>query len=241
MSGHSKWSKVKRHKGITDMQKGRVFAKLSKLITLAVVDGGGIGDPNLNVKLRLMIEKARQENMPKENIERAIEKASGHNKDSLKEVHYEAFAKDGVALLIVATTDNPNRTTSEVKNILDRHGSKLASPGSVAYLFQHCMVVVLSKADNVEEKIYEFAETMNAYDIEEEGESYSIYIPFQNAGKLKDHSSDLKILSHEIEYRPLTTIQIPKEKEPSIIELIEALENLDDVHNVYINTTFTTL
>lgn len=241
MSGHSKWSKVKRQKGITDMQKGRLFAKLSKLITLAVVEGGGIGDPDNNVKLRLMIEKARLENMPKDNIERAIEKASGSSKDSLREVHYEAFSKGGSAILIVATTDSPNRTTSEIKNVLDRHGSKLGAQGSVSYLFQHCMTVILNKSQNAEEKIYEFAELMNAIDIEEEGESYIIYIPFQNAGKLKDHSSIVTIESHEIEYRPLTTIQITKEQEQSVIELIEALENLDDVQNVYTNTIFTSL
>ena len=241
MSGHSKWSKVKRQKGVTDVQKGRVFAKLAKLITLAVVEGGGIGTPENNVKLRFMIEKARQENMPKENIERAIAKASGPNKTVLKEVHYEAFTKDGAALLIVATTDSPNRTTSEIKNALDRHGGKLGAQGSVSYLFQHCMVVVLNKADNIEEKIYEFAELMSAYDIDEEGESYIVYIPFQNAGKVKDHSSNLKIVSHEIEYRPIASIQVPPEHEHSIIELIEALENLDDVQNVFINTSFSTL
>ena len=241
MSGHSKWSKVKRQKGITDIQKGRVFAKLSKLITMAVIEGGGIGDPAHNVKLRFIIEKARQENMPKDNIERAIEKASGPNKLALKEVHYEAFAKHGVALLIIATTDNANRTTSEVKNALDRHGSKLGIPGSVSYLFQHCMVVVLNKSDNTEEIVFKFAETMNAYDIEEEGDSYTMYIPFQNAGKLKDHSGTLKIVSHEIEYRPLTSIQIPKEEEQLVIELIEALEDLDDVQSVFTNTMFTTL
>lgn len=241
MSGHSKWSKVKRQKGITDMQKGRVFAKLSKLITLAVIEGGGVGDPEHNVKLRFIVEKARQENMPKENIERAIEKASGPNKLALKEVHYEAFAKNGVALLIIATTDNPNRTTSEVKNVLDRHDSKLATPGSVSYLFQHCMVVVLNKSDNTEEHVFTFAETLSAYDIEVEGDSYSIYIPFQNAGKLKDHSFNLKIVSHEIEYKPLISIQIPKEGEQTVIDLIEALEELDDVQSLFTNTIFTTL
>lgn len=241
MSGHSKWSKVKRQKGITDMQKGRVFAKLSKLITLSVVEGGGIGDPEHNVKLRLMIEKARQDNMPKENIERAIEKASGNNKDALREVHYEAFAKGGVAILIIATTDNPNRTTSEIKNVLDRHGSKLGAQGSVSYLFQHCMIAVLNKSQNTEEKIYEFAESMSAIDIEEEGERFIVYIPFQNAGKLKNNSSNVVIESHEIEYKPTTVIEASKEHEQSIIELIEALENLDDVQNVYTNCTFTTL
>ena len=119
MAGHSKWSKVKRQKEITDKEKSKVFAKLSKLITLAIVEGGGVGDPELNIKLRLAIEKAKQGNMPKENVERAIEKAAGPNKQLLKEVHYEAFAKHGAAILIVATTDNPNRTTAEIKTTLE--------------------------------------------------------------------------------------------------------------------------
>lgn len=240
MSGHSKWSKVKRQKGITDMQKGRLFAKLSKLITIAVLEGGGAADPNHNVKLRLMIEKARQENMPKDNIKRAVEKAAGNSKDSLKEVHYEAFVKDGAAILIVATTDNPNRTTSEVKHVLERHGGKLGAQGSVAYLFQHCMVAVLNKSDNSEEKIFQFAEGMEAYDIDEEGDSYAVYVPFHHAGKLKDHTEGLIVNSHEIVYRPISYIQIPVEDEKGVIELMEALENLDDVQNVFINTTFRT-
>ena len=241
MSGHSKWSKIKRQKAVTDIEKARSFAKLSKLVTLAVVEGGGIGDPDLNVRLRLAIDKAKQGNMPKENIERAIEKASGPNKNLLKEVHYEAFAKHGVALLIVATTDNPNRTTSEVKSALDRHSGKLGAQGSVSYLFQHCATVICPKSENSEERVFSFATAIEAYDIDEEADSFVLYVPFHNIGKIKQLSGDIKITSQEIEYRPLTPITVPKESEILIVELIESLESLDDVQNVYTNTVFTTL
>lgn len=241
MAGHSKWSKVKRQKQVTDKEKSKIFAKLSKLITMAVVEGGGIGDPDLNVKLRLAIEKAKQGNMPKDNIERAIEKAAGANKDVLKEVHYEAFAKHGIALLIVATTDNPTRTIAEIKMTLDRHGGKLGAQGSVSYLFEHCAMVTCNKLNNKEEAVFALAEKLAASDIDEDEHSYILYIPFQNAGKIKEHASEVSIASQEIEYKPVTTVEVPKEDESVIYTLIEALDNLDDVQSVYTNAVFSQL
>ncbi len=121
MSGHSKWANIKRKKEANDKIKGNVFAKLSRVITLAVIEGGGIGDPQLNNKLRLAIEKAQASNMPKENIKRAIERGLGPQKDQLKEVIYEGFAPYGVSLLILATTDNPNRTLTELRTKLRKN------------------------------------------------------------------------------------------------------------------------
>src|SRR4051812_30449460 len=120
MSGHSKWANIKRKKEANDKVKGAVFGKLSRLITIAVTEGGGLPDPENNVKLRFAVEKARSENMPKENIQKAIEKGSGPNIQELKEVVYEGFGPGGVALLIVTTTDNSNRTHAEIRNVLER-------------------------------------------------------------------------------------------------------------------------
>ncbi len=136
MSGHSKWAKLKHGKDDRDRQKGNLFGKLTRAITMAVIQNGGIPDPEKNAALRIAIDKARQENMPKENIQRAIERAVGPDKQNLKEVVYEAFGPYGAAFLIVATTDNPNRTHSEVKLLLDRSNGKLAGQGAVSYLFQ---------------------------------------------------------------------------------------------------------
>src|SRR5690349_17049701 len=119
MSGHSKWSQIKRKKGVKDAQKGKIFSKLARLITLAVLEGGGITDPNANMKLRMAVEKAKKENMPKENMQRAIERGVSPGKDRLIEVFYEGFGPSGIALMIQATTDNTNRTLNEVRTILE--------------------------------------------------------------------------------------------------------------------------
>ena len=135
MAGHSKWANIKHKKAVNDSRKAVVFSKLARLITLAVTSGGGNPDPASNIKLRIAVERARAENMPKLNIDRAIEKAAGPDGASLKEIVYEAFGPGGVGMLIVATTDNPNRTNSVVRMVLDKHGAKMAGVNSVAYMF----------------------------------------------------------------------------------------------------------
>lgn len=234
MAGHSKWSKVKHQKAVTDVQKGAAFAKLSKLITLAVIEGGGHPDPEHNVKLRLAVDKAKQGNMPKENIQRAIEKAQGLSKDQIKEVHYEAFGPAGAALLIIATTDNSNRTTSEIKSALDRNGGKLGAQGSVSYLFQHCGLIHLDAANN-EEVVFAFAERLDALDIDKDDSGFYVCIPFQNTGKVKEQEGTLKLLSQEIVYRPVTTIVINTNDYQALTALMNVLEEREDVQNVYTN------
>lgn len=135
MAGHSKWAQIKRKKGIKDQEKGTVFTKLSKLITLAVSEGASITDPDRNIKLRLALEKAKAANMPKDTIERAIQKGAGPEKDALKEVIYEGFGPEGSGFIVHATTDNSNRTSSEVRYVFDRNGGKLGVPGSLQYMF----------------------------------------------------------------------------------------------------------
>jgi len=239
MSGHSKWANIKRKKEANDKVKGSVFSKLSRLITLAVVEGGGMADPDLNVKLRLMVEKAKAANMPKENIKRAIEKASGPNKQLIKEIIYEAFAPLQVSLMILATSDNLNRTFSEVRNLLEMNGGKMGNQGSVAYLFQKCGLVIFKKSDVSEENIFNFSDRIGALDIDQNSEYFFVYFPFEKLGKIKEIAGELKYESAEIDYKPLTTVAINEESQVQrIINLIDSLEALDDVHKVFANFDF---
>lgn len=236
MSGHSKWANIKRKKEANDKVKGAVFAKMSRLITLAVVEGGGMPDPSHNFKLRLAIDKARSMNMPKENINRAIEKASGADRNSIKEIIYEGFAPHGVALMIQATSDNPNRTVSEIKNVIEMHGGKIGSQGSVAYLFNKCALIEFDTTINKEEDILNFSEALNAIDIEQEKLEYYVYVPFEQYGKIKEALGPLQPKNTEVDYKPLSPVEVGDTSSiDKIVELIQALEDLDDVHHVYSN------
>lgn len=236
MSGHSKWANIKRKKEANDKVKGVVFAKLSRLITLAVVEGGNVGDPALNFKLRLMIDKAKQENMPKENIKRAIEKGSGPDKALIKEVVYEGFAPYGIALMIVTTTDNSNRTSSEIRNILEKNRGKLGSLGSVSYLFEKSAYISIPLRLLPEDKVFELGDKINITDIDKDEEEYHIFFPFQNIGLAHKIFSDLHISNPDIVYKPKSFIEIGDESQLlEINKLIEVLEELDDVQRVFSN------
>lgn len=241
MSGHSKWSQIKRKKGIKDEQKGQMFSKLSRLITLAVKEGGGISDPDKNVRLRLAVAKAKESNMPKENIARAIEKAKGLGEEDLKEIVYEGFGPRGVSLIILAATDNPNRTLSQIRKVLEQTGGKLGSAGSVLYNFEKCGVVVFDKQLISENMVLQLVDKMQVKDIEEDENNFVLYIPFGELGHVEKNidQSFPRPTMIDIFYRPLTTIDIAdKEIADKILSLVETLEELDDVHKVYVNCSF---
>lgn len=236
MSGHSKWSKIKRDKGVKDKQKSGIFSKLARIITLAVLEGGGITDPENNIKLRLAIEKAKSLNFPKENILRAIEKAAGPNSQNLKEVIYEGFGPGGVLLVIQATTDNQNRTLTEVRNTLDMNNGKLGIQGSVMYLFKKCGLAVFSTGGVNEQEILAFVERIGAFDFDKDDEHYYVYFPYQSLSNIKNLLGEIKTENIEIDYKPTTEIELEDENVvKSILDLKAALEDLDDVHKVYIN------
>lgn len=236
MSGHSKWANIKRKKEANDKVKGNVFAKMSHLITLAVLEGGGITEPDNNVKLRLAIDKAKSANMPKENIVRAIEKGTGPNKATLKEIIYEGFGPFGVFLLILATTDNSNRTSSEIRNILEKHSGKLGTPGSVSYMFKKCAFVSFAKAETNEETIFKIGEELQAFDINEDESHFFVFFPFNNFGLLKTHLNNVKYDLAEVDFLPTLPVALESaEKEKKIYEVVEALESLDDIQRVYTN------
>lgn len=238
MSGHSKWSKIKREKETKDKQKSNIFSKLSHLITLAVIEGGGISDPENNIRLRLAIEKAKHLNLPKENIERAIEKGSGSHGLELKELIFEAFAPGGISLIILATSDSVNRTLSEIRNVVESHGGKMGDKGSVMYLFKKCGLVTFKAGEATEESVFNFADKIGAFDIDEDEKYFYVYIPYESLRKVKEFIGGLRADSVEIDYKPNSVVEISDEKlVKKILDFIEALDNLDDVQRVFANAT----
>jgi len=236
MSGHNKWSKIKRGKESKDMARGNVFSKLSRLITLAVIEGGGITDVSNNVKLRLAVDKAKQYNMPKDNIARAIERAIGPDKTQLQEIVYEAFAPAGVGLIILATSDNPKRTLAEIRNVLERYQGKLANLGAVSYLFKRCGLVIFEKNKIQQDEVLNFAEKINAFDIEEDEFNFLVYLPFEHLGKVDEFLKGIESHPAEITYKPNSLIVVPDKVSVEKIEaLVKALEELNDVHKVFTN------
>src|SRR3989344_567071 len=186
MSGHSKWSTIKRQKGAADIRRGQAFTKLANAIIVAVRDGGGIADPSSNFKLRLAIDAARSANMPKDNIERAIERAAGRQGGAVEEVVYEGFGPGGFAVVVDAVTDNKQRTVSEVKNVFEKHGGRLGTPGVAAYQFQQKGLITISKNEKTIDDIFLLAADCGAEDIEETGAEVFIYTKTEDLKSVSD-------------------------------------------------------
>ena len=238
MSGHSKWAQIKRQKGVNDQKRGKTFTKLGNAITIAVRQGGGIGDPNQNFRLRLAIDSARAANMPKENIERAIERAKGVKAGDLEEVIYEGFAPFGVSVIIEAATDNSMRTTSDIKSIFHKAGASFGQPGSVSYQFKHVGQIVVKKGTKTFDEIFAVAVECGAEDLEETGDEVFIYTSLKDLAKVKDAilASGLEIIESELVRIPIMSVSITeKEKFDKIASFLNSLEELDDVQKVYSN------
>lgn len=238
MSGHSKWATIKRQKGTADIKRGQQFTKLANAIVIAVKQNGGNSDPESNFKLRLAIDKARSYNMPKDNIERAIVKAKGAGESGdLLELLYEGFASGGAAVIIEAVTDNKQRTVSEVKNALEKNGGIMGNPGSVAYLFNRIgEIAVINHGKNADE-LFEMAIELNSNDYgEEEGDVVFYVDPAALfASKKLLESKGLSVASAEIVYKPLTPLEGNEELKTKVQAVIEKLEDLADVQNVFTN------
>src|SRR4030042_943380 len=207
MSGHSKWSTIKRQKGAADAKRGATFTKLSNAITIAVKQGGGIGDPDQNFRLRLAVDAARASNMPKANIQRAIERATEGKSGDLEEVIYEGFAPGGVSVIVEAATDNPMRTTAEVKSIFNKSGASFGQPGSVSYQFKQVGRIIVEKNGKSLDDIYAIALDAQAEDIEDAKEEVFIFTKVSDLTKVKDflYSSGLVITDAEIIRKPVIT------------------------------------
>ncbi len=235
MSGHSKWSKVKHQKATTDAVKSRAFTKASRGITVAVREGGGIADPDKNFRLRLAIEFAKSVNMPKDTIERAIEKGAGSGGAAYENLLYEGYGPGGIAFLVEAATDNHQRTASEVKHEFDHAGGSLASPGAVSYQFKKRGLVLVSKASVSPDSMLEVALSAGADDVVERDDVYEIFTKsavlsqvkraLESAGMMIDHTGF--IMQSDSQVNPGESVR------PKIEQLVESLEALDDVQNVY--------
>ena len=248
MSGHSKWSTIKRAKGITDAKRGAVFTKLANTITMAVREGGG-ADPNFNFRLRLAIDKGHEANMSKDLIARAIDRGAGKGGEgtTLESVVYEGFAPNGVALMIECVTDNKNRANGEIKTLLVKAGGSLGSTGSVGYLFRKRGEIIINKSAvqspnrSVDPDIVlEMAMEAGAEDMSEDDKYYYFFTETTDLHKIRIalEEQGLTIDSAELTYMPNreTMVTITDEtKAQQVINVLEALEELDDVHNVYSN------
>ncbi len=239
MSGHSKWSQIKRQKGVADVKKGQVFTKLGMAIVIAVRQGGGISDPESNFKLRLVMEKAREANMPRENIQRAIDKALGKGDAGvLEEVVYEGFGPGNTSVIVEAVTDNHLRTQTEVRNFFDKFGGRFGGQGSVSYQFKKSGMIAVAKNGKTFDDIFAVAVDAGADDVEESNDEINIYTEPHDLHKVKMvvEEKGLTLKNAELIYRPLSLVQIDKpELATKIVDFLNNLEDLDDVQKVYSN------
>jgi len=238
MSGHSKWSTIKRQKGVKDAKRGQAFTKLGKAITIAVREGGG-GDPASNFKLRLAIDQARAANMPKDNIDRAIDRGLGKSGGAaIESVVYEGYAPGKVALIVEAVTDNKNRTTPEVRGTIEKGGGTFASRGAVSWMFADSGLVTVEKSAKTLDEIFEIAADSGAEDVEETGEFVEVFTKPNEVEKVKNElvSKGLVVKSAEIFKKPTTTVVIDDVDVASkVLKMIDKLDELDDVQRVYAN------
>lgn len=236
MSGHSKWASIKHKKGALDAKRGKVFTKLIKELTVAARIGGG--DPGGNARLRSAILAAKAQNMPKDNIERAIKKGTGELEGtSYEEVNYEGYGPGGVALLIDCLTDNRNRTVADIKHLFDRHGGTLGEPGSVSWMFSKRGVISLDKGKVEEEKLLEVALEAGAEDVKEAGNEFDVLTDLVSFETVKTaiEKAGLAYALAEITMVPQTTVKLEGKKAEQMLNLMEALEDHDDINHVYAN------
>lgn len=239
MSGHSKWSKVKHQKASTDAVKGKLFTKLSNAIIVAVKQGGG-ADVNSNFKLRLAVDRAKINNMPKDKIERAIERgaARGSDENNVTEILYEAFGSGGIGLLIHTATDNNKRTVAELKNILERGAGVMATSGSVSHMFQSVGRILIKKGEKSFNDIFEIVTDIGAVDLEDRGENCEIITPAFDVHRIEKslQSSGFQIIKSELIYLPTAKVPVSdSQTEEKIQKLISSLEEMEDVQQVYTN------
>ena len=235
MSGHSKWSTIKRKKGAADAKRGQLFTKIAREIAIAAREGGP--DPDVNFKLRLVIEKAKANNMPKDNIERAISRGAGLGKgEALEEITYEGYGPGGVALLVQVVTDNKNRAVAEVRRYFTKHGGNLGESGCVLWLFSPKGVITVSAAGNDPDGLFEMAVEAGAEDvqIDEVIEIYTAPEDFESIRRALEEA-DVKMESASISMIPSTFAQLKEKTAVQAMKLIEDLEDLDDIQNVYSN------
>lgn len=236
MSGHSKWSTIKRKKGKNDAQRGRIFTKLVKEITIAAREGGG--NVNINARLRTAVLTSRAENVPQANIDRAIARGTGELEGIMyEELTYEGYGPGGVAVLIEAVTDNKNRTTPEIRHAFSKNGGNIGDTGCVAWMFDKKGLIVVNKEEQDEDEIMMMALEAGAEDIQDEGDTFDVFTSPSEFESVRSQliENGIEPLRAEICRIPQSTVAIEGQEAEQLLRLLEVLEEHDDVQNVYAN------
>lgn len=235
MSGHSKWHNIQGRKSAQDSKRGKIFQKLSRELFMAAKAGGA--DPDSNAALRLIVDKARAANMPKDNIKRALDKAEGGSEEHYDEVTYEGYAPGGVAVLVEALTDNKNRTASAVRVAFTRNGGSMGSSGSVAYMFDRKGYIVLDREKNTQDEDEVLLDIMDlgADDLQTSDEAFEIYTDAKDFAAVRDGliAKGYELANSELTMIPQNTTPVPEDKQEQFEHMIDQLEDDDDVSEVY--------
>jgi len=237
MSGHSHWSSIKHKKGAADAKRGKIFSKLARAITSAARQGGG--NLEMNIKLQYAVDKAKAENMPKDNIERAILKGTGElsGDTELFECIYEGYGPGGVAIMIEVLTDNKNRTAPEIRKMFERFGGNLGEPGCVSWMFQKKGMITVNVDGIEEDRLMTFVLDAGGEDLQVVGDEYQVTCDMKDLNNIKNtlQREGINLVSAEISMIPNSFIELNETTGRKVISLAEALENHDDVQNVYAN------
>jgi len=237
MSGHSKWSTIKRKKGVADAKRGAIFTRLAKEIVIAAREGGG--DPDSNFRLRLAVDKARAENMPKDNIERAIKRGTGEDKDgaAFESVTYEGYVGHGVAVLVETVTDNRNRTVADLRHALTKAGGNMGELGSVAWQFDRIAYFSFPSSEMSYDKAFELGIEAGANDVVEDEGIIEITGPVETFKEIADllHAANVQPEEAGLRMAPKQEVELGPDETVSVLKALETIEDLDDVQDVYSN------
>lgn len=238
MSGHSKWNNIKRKKEKTDGAKAKIFTKVGREISVAVREGGS--DPNNNGKLRDLIAKAKSLNVPNDNIQRIIKKAEGLDKTEFEAITYEGYGPGGIAIMIEVATDNKNRIVAEVRHLFTKHGGSLGENGSVGWMFDRKGVITIDRAAYDEDKMMELALEAGADDVIDDEDVWTIQTNMEDFTSVRDalEASGVAMQSAELAMVPQNLVAVDKTVAEKVLRLMEALDDNDDVQNVYSNADF---
>jgi len=239
MAGHSKWKQIKRAKGVADAKRSQVFTKFAREITVAAKHGGP--DPEMNPRLRLAIDRAREQNMPKDNIERAISRAGGEGAEAeLAEVIYEGYGPGGIAILVEALTDNRNRTVSDIRNLFTRAGGNLGEAGSVAWLFETRGLITLDASGGDAEELALRAMDTGAEDVRVDANTVEVYTRPEALEQVRREleAAGVPIASAEVLKAPKSTVALEARQAEQVLRLLDQLDELDDVQRVSSNADF---
>ena len=238
MAGHSHWAGIKHKKGKADKLRSKIFSKLSREITVAAKLGDK--DPGMNARLRSAIQAARSANMPKDNIERAIEKSTNNDQSNFENIRYEGFGPSKSAVIVEALTDNKNRTASNIRTIFSKNNGSLGTQGSASHNFQRLGVIKIDRNEIEQEKIFELAIEAGANDCISRKEYHEVHTEIQDIYEVKKKFEKVIVnfVSTEIEWLPINKVSLKGEESQNMIKFLETLEEEDDVQNVYTNVNF---